>query len=97
VDRAVVHEVLDGCANQAVLVDSLKALELGRAHDGSEMVAAALVDHLDVGAGQRVGDQALDLPEISHTCILRIAASGEKLLQGCSFSPQTSIGRDRLR
>ncbi len=53
-----------GRAHQAVLVDPAEALELGGADDRAQMVAAALVDHLDLRTGQGLGDQPLDLVEI---------------------------------
>src|SRR4249920_3643536 len=51
VDRAVVEALADGIADQTVLVDPRQALELGRADDRPQMVAAALVDDLDPGTG----------------------------------------------
>ena len=37
-----------------------------RGHDRAQMVAAALVEDLDLGAGQGRLDQALDLGQIGH-------------------------------
>ena len=65
-DRAVVEARLDRGADQAVLVDPRETLELRSADHRPKVVAAALVDHLDVGAGQRVLDHRLQLGEIGH-------------------------------
>jgi len=67
VDRAVVHAGLDRGAHHPVLVHPALALELGRADDRPEMVAGpGLVEDLHLGAGQGLGDHALDLGEIGH-------------------------------
>ena len=63
-DRPVVHQVLDGTLDEAMLVDPRQSLELRRAHDGAQVVAAALVEHLDGRAGQRLGDQRFDLGDV---------------------------------
>ena len=66
-DRAVVHAGLDRGAHHPVLVHPAFALELGRADDRPEMVAGpGLVEDLHLGAGQGLGDHALDLGEIGH-------------------------------
>jgi hypothetical protein len=67
VDRAVVHAGLDRGADHPVLVDPALALELRRADDRPEMVSApGLVEDLYLGAGQRLGDHALNLGEVGH-------------------------------
>ncbi len=58
--------MLHGPLDQAVLVDSREALELWRGDDGAQVIAAALVEDLDVRAGERFGDEPLDLREIGQ-------------------------------
>jgi hypothetical protein len=57
------HRGLD----QPVLIDPAQALELRGPNDGPQVVAGpGLVDHLDLGAGQRRLDQRLHLGEVGH-------------------------------
>ncbi len=63
-DRAVVEARAHRGAHEPVLVDAAEALELGRAHDRAQVIAAALVEHLDLGAWKRGADHLLELSEV---------------------------------
>jgi uncharacterized protein len=67
VDRAVVEALLDGGLDQAVLIDPREAVELRRVHGGAQVIAGAgLIDHLDLGAGQRRHDHRLYFHQVGH-------------------------------
>src|SRR5439155_5955291 len=66
VDRAVLEALPHGVLDQAVLLDPAEALELRRPDDRSQVVAAALVHDLHLGAGQGGLDHAADLIQVGH-------------------------------
>jgi hypothetical protein len=65
-DGPVLHSRVDCVLHQAVLLDPAQALELGGADDRAEVISAALVQDLDLGARKRLLDQPADLVEVRH-------------------------------
>ena len=66
VDGAVVHPLLDRGPDHPVLVDARATHELLRDDDRAQVIAAALVDDADLGAGQRRGDHPLEFGQVSR-------------------------------
>src|SRR5690348_5226478 len=78
---ALPHRVLD----QPVLVDAAHALELRGGDVDAQVVAAALVDHLDGGPGQRTLDQLLDFIDEHRREILGVLQARARRSRSCSY------------
>ncbi len=65
-DLTVVEARLDGSANEAVLIDPRLSLELSSGDDRPQVIAATLVDDLDLGARQGGLDHRLQLGKVGH-------------------------------
>lgn len=68
---AIVEARLDGAIDEPMLLDPREAGELGRHYARGQMIATALVDDLDRGAREGIGDQRAQLVEVSH-CVTKI-------------------------
>ncbi len=58
--------MLHGPLHHAVLLNSAVPRELRGPNDRPEVITTALIDDLNLRAGQGVGDEALDLGEVGH-------------------------------